>query len=222
MFNRLRIKTSNQTKNWKMQRIYKKFEGFTMIPQQTYINNLSLAEKISQLEGCVVECGVWKGGMIAGMADILGPKRKYYLFDSFEGLPKAQEIDGKAATQWQENVQSPGYYNNCSASEEFARQAMTLSNAENFILKNGWFENTLPSFQLKDEIVLLRLDADWYDSTKICLDYLFDSVTAGGLIILDDYYAWDGCSKAIHDFLSLNSKTERINSYHGVCFLEKK
>jgi O-methyltransferase len=222
MLNRLKIKVSKQMKLWRLQKIYKKFEGFTMISEQVYISNLAIAERISHLDGCVVECGVWRGGMIAGIADILGSQRSYYLFDSFDGLPKAQEIDGQAAHLWQANVESPGYYDNCSAPEEFAKQAMTLSCAKDFTLNKGWFDSTVPNFQLKDKIVLLRLDADWYESTKICLDHLFDSVTAGGLIILDDYYAWDGCSRAIHDFLSLNSKTERINSYDGICFLEKK
>ena len=61
----------------------------------------------------------------------------------------------------------------------------------------------------------MRLDADWYSSTATCLNYLYDKVIPGGLIIIDDYYAWDGCSKAIHDFLSKNKLDDRVRQFRG-------
>jgi O-methyltransferase len=222
MLSYLRRKIHQKREYSKLQKIYEKFKEFTMISEQTYINNLMLAQRISDLDGCVVECGVWRGGMIGGIADLLGEERLYYLFDSFQGLPKAQEIDGKAALAWQSDVNSPGYYDNCSASEEYAHEAMAISRAKKYLLNKGWFEETLPNFSTDTGIALLRLDADWYESTQTCLDNLFNLVKEGGLIILDDYYAWDGCSKALHDFLSKQSRTERIDSFQGVCFVLKK
>jgi O-methyltransferase len=211
--------------NWQRKRryyrIYERFRDFTMIPAASYVDNLRLAEKVRDLDGCVVECGVWRGGMIAGIAAILGSNRDYFLFDSFEGLPPAREIDGKAALDWQNDTASPAYYNNCSASAEFAKQAMTHVATRSFHLHGGWFQDTLLSFKPSEPIALLRLDADWYDSTITCLEHLFEYVAPGGLILVDDYYAWDGCSRALHDFLSRRSATERIRSFGDVCYLLK-
>src|SRR5262249_41387462 len=85
--------------------IYRKFKNFTMIPRRAYIANLEITELFSKVRGSVVECGTWKGGMIAGMAKLLGQGRTYFLFDSFQGLPPAQEIDGAAALNWQANAE---------------------------------------------------------------------------------------------------------------------
>ena len=222
MLNYLRGKFFKRKEYSKLKGIYEKFKKFTMISEQVYISNLILAQKINDLDGCIVECGVWRGGMAGGLADILGDERYYYLFDSFQGLPKAQEIDGKLALDWQSNVNGQMYYDNCSAPKEYAEEAMSISFAKKYILSKGWFEETLPNFKPDTQIALLRLDADWYESTKTCLDNLFDLVREGGLIILDDYYAWYGCSKALHDFLSKNSLSERIDSFNGICFIIKK
>ena len=192
-----------------------------MIESDTYAGNLSLASKVTGVSGCVVECGVWRGGMSAGLATILGADRNYFLFDSFEGLPPAKEIDGDAALNWQLNKESPNYFDNCTAGEEYARRAMTLSGARSFQLVRGWFDKTLPTFQLPEPIALLRLDGDWYDSTMVCLNSLFERVAPGGLIILDDYHTWDGCSRALHDFLSQHSAVERIQSLDNICYLQK-
>ena len=70
-----------------------KFRDYTMIPQGTYCENLILMDKVEGLPGVIVECGTWKGGMIAGIVAILGDEKEYLLFDSFEGLPPAKEID---------------------------------------------------------------------------------------------------------------------------------
>jgi hypothetical protein len=79
-------------------------------PFGEYCANLRLAERFRHLPGAVVECGTWKGGMIAGLACVFGARRAYYLFDSFEGPPAAKEIDGAAALRWQADTQSPRYH----------------------------------------------------------------------------------------------------------------
>ncbi|HEY4800229.1 MAG TPA: TylF/MycF/NovP-related O-methyltransferase, partial [Bacteroidia bacterium] len=107
--------------------IYQKYKDFSMIPMETYIGNLILCERFKEIGGCIVECGVWRGGMIGGFAEILGNQRSYFLFDSFEGLPEAKEIDGKAAINWQNDKQSPNYFNNCAAEMKFAENAMKRS-----------------------------------------------------------------------------------------------
>jgi O-methyltransferase len=189
--------------------IFRKYRKHTMIPEKTYIANLELVQHAANISGNIYECGVWKGGMIAGIAELLGGKRKYYLFDSFEGLPEAKDIDGADAINWQQDKNSPNYFENCSAREEEAMEAMKLSGA-NYTIVKGWFSQSLPMHKASEPIAVLRLDADWYESTMDCLKYLYPKVSYGGIIIIDDYYAWDGCSKAVHDYLSSIKSPARI------------
>ena len=201
-------------------RIAYKYRAYTMVPKRALIDNLLLAGRVSQLPGCVVECGVWRGGMTAGIAEILGPDRHYYLFDSFEGLPPAQEIDGAEAIRWQREGTSPHYHDNCAAEIAFARKAMAMSPATRVTFKQGWFQDTLAGLVPAERIAILRLDADWYESTIQCLEALYQYIAVGGLILIDDYYTWEGCAKAVHDFLSSHKLPDRIrHSASGVCYI---
>jgi len=201
--------------------IYQRYSDLTMIRRPTYIDNLELVRKAVSSSGWVVECGVWRGGMSAGMAEILGTNRNYFLVDSFEGLPAPKELDGQAAVDWQKDVTSPGYHNNCSAEEAFAKEAMARASCTSYHLIRGWFENTVPTLTFDEPIALLRLDGDWYESTMTCLTHLYDKVAKGGVIIIDDYFAWDGCSRAVHDFLSQRSALERLRTHGNVCYMIK-
>ena len=221
LYSTLRSSTRNWQRSRQYLKTYEQFREFTMVPASVYEDNLLIAERVRNVSGCVVECGVWRGGMIAGIASILGCNREYFLFDSFEGLPPAQSIDGDSAIAWQKDTDSSNYHDNCSAPPEMAEKAMHLAGVNSFHITKGWFNQTLPDFKAPLPIALLRLDADWYESTTLCLEHLFDQVAAGGLIVLDDYYSWDGCSRALHDFLSRRSSVERIHSFGSVCFLKK-
>jgi O-methyltransferase len=210
-------------KFYKFRLIYRKFKSFTMISYNVYCSNLKLCKDFGDVKGDIVECGTWKGGMIAGIAYVLGPDRNYFLFDSFEGLPDATEKDGESAVAYQKNTGSPGYYNNCTASQQSAIDAMRLSGAKNVKITKGWFNETLPKETFENGIAILRMDGDWYDSTMDTLTNLFPKVNKGGLIIIDDYYHWEGCTRAVHDYLSQNRCTETITStFLGVCFIVKK
>lgn len=197
---------------------FRKFRAFTMIPEEIYVGNLRLASTIAQLPGDVVECGTWRGGMIAGIADTLGAGRKYWLFDSFEGLPPAKPIDGQAALAWQRDVSSPGYHDNCRASEAEAKKAMSMSAAKDYAIVKGWFRDTLPAAGV-GPIALLRLDADWYESTKQVLDNLASRIVPGGLIVVDDYYTWDGCTLAINECATQRGWRIRQFSLGNVCYV---
>jgi O-methyltransferase len=199
--------------------VYRKYRDFTMIPAHAYVGNLHLAGRVKNVAGCVVECGTWRGGMIAGIADVLGNHRRYYLFDSFEGLPPAKEIDGPAALAWQSDTASPAYYDNCTASEEDARRAMTRSGASDFRIVKGWFSDTLPQMDPGEGIALLRMDADWYDSTRCILDNLASRVVPGGLILIDDYYMWDGCAQAVNEYAAARKWKIRQSRLFGVCHI---
>ncbi len=202
---------------------YRTFRTFTMIPMRSYVKNLRLASKFKDVPGCIVECGTWRGGMIAGISRTFENQRECFLFDSFEGLPAAQAIDGDAAIGWQQDVSSPYYYDNCKAEVEFAHKAMELAKSKKHQIVKGWFNETLPSFDRTQKIALLRLDGDWYESTMTCLENLYDSVEEGGLIIMDDYYHWTGCARAVHDFLSKRGLAERIYQFDNeLCYLVKQ
>ena len=86
---------------------------------------------------------------------------------------------------------------------------MELSGARNVHIRKGWFNQTLPQYS-GPPIAILRADGDWYESTIDTLTNLYPHVVKGGLIIFDDYYYWDGCAKAVHDFLSKKDLRDRI------------
>jgi hypothetical protein len=80
--------------------LYDKYKDNTMLGRREYVANLALAASVTA-PGCVIECGVWKGGSSAGMAEVLGPDREYFLFDSFQGHVDPRPVDGPAAFAWQ-------------------------------------------------------------------------------------------------------------------------
>lgn len=215
LINRLR-----KIKDSEYEVVYELFQNYTMIPRSIYIGNLKLALSVASIPGAIVECGTWKGGMIAGIAKLLGKNRDYYLFDSFEGLPPVEPIDGQAARQWQENTEGFDYHNNCTASEVDAATAMSLAGIKDAKLVKGWFESTLPLATFPNGIAILRMDADWYTSTLQILNSLFPLVNKGGIIIIDDYYTWDGCSIAVHEFFCANKKTAKIHEQNGICYIK--
>jgi len=176
-----------------------------------------------QIPGEFVECGVWQGGCSAAikLAEQVVPlnahQRQLHLFDSFEGLPPVQPIDGPMACEWQQAVDASIYYDNCAANLELVQKNFAhlgLLN-DSVCFHKGWFENTIPAFvenHADFKISLLRLDGDWYESTKVCLDYLYPLVSEKGVIIIDDYYAWDGCAVAVHEYLGKHRLNHRIRS----------
>lgn len=201
--------------------LYKKYQSFTMIPEDIFINNLELSNQFLHLNGDIVECGVWRGGMTAALAEVAGTKRKIHLFDSFEGLPPAQEIDGADALAWQKNTNSDSFFDNCTADESFAMEAMKKSGAI-YRLYKGWFQNTLDQYE-GTPIAILRLDGDWYESVKVCLDKLYPLVTKGGVVIIDDYYTWAGCARAVHDYLAETKSESRLYQWRNtVAYLIKQ
>lgn len=82
----------------------------------------------------------------------------------------------------------------------------------------GWFQETLPLAVSKlDRLAILRLDADWYASTKICLETLYPLVVPGGVVIVDDYGAYDGCRQAVDEFLARTGVHPFLNHVDAEC-----
>jgi hypothetical protein len=157
-----------------------------------------------------VETGVWKGGcsgILAYMSKRHGYLNELYFFDSFEGLPQPTESDGREAKRFA-NGKTNGDLESIDkliVDESFLKDLLfnklEVEPTKVNIIK-GWFQNTVPYYkvQIKD-IALLRLDGDWYESTKVPLENLYDNVVSGGYVVIDDYYYWDGCKKAVDEFI---------------------
>ena len=183
---------------------------YSMLPEARL---LLLARQVRELlskpiPGAMVECGAWKGGASFLMADLLKranvEERTVWLFDSFEGHRPPLEIDGPAAKAYAEDTDSPGYRDNCRvAIEDVIQTAESLGLSSFTQIVKGWFEVSLPETRERiGPIALLRIDCDWHSSVLCCLESLYDQVSPGGFVILDDYYDYDGCAIAVHEFLA--------------------
>ena len=147
--------------------------------------------------GDLVECGCFRGGS-AAMMGLCCPKRRLWLFDSFEGLPPASEVDGRRAQQWT---------GACRSSEDEIRGFLEDEGLSRFKMVKGWFKDTLPPAK-PEQIAVLHIDVDWYESTKSCLEGLYDRVVPGGVVQIDDYQSWPGARKAVDEFLETHQPQE--------------
>jgi O-methyltransferase len=165
----------------------------------------------NKIQGCFVECGVWRGGCAAVMAIVAkesGSNRKTWLFDSFEGMPEATSMDvGEKARELAKNRMSGGLIP-VGTSVVSIDEVKTLLfkklhlDEDNIILVKGWFQYTVPKYKSQiGPISILRVDGDWYDSTKVCLENLYDNVVKDGYIIIDDYGWFPGCKSAVDEFI---------------------
>ena len=190
--------------------VYAKYGVYTMITKGDYINNLTLIDTHRAVSGVCRRVRSMAGGMIAGIAELLGPDRQYVLFDSFEGLPPAKEIDGPAALAWQSDSTKPTYLT-------IARppRALPLMQCGSPVHATCQYTRVGSSTHCRGTchpapIAILRLDGDWYDSTMVCLEALFPYLAPEGVVILDDYCTWDGCRRAVHDYLYQYESLARI------------
>jgi O-methyltransferase len=169
----------------------------------------------NRIPGDFVECGVWRGGNTMMIADILKSKgvsdRKIYLYDTFEGMSEPQEVDvlaGSSFKQTQElwsNTNKGTYSEWCYAAlEEVKKNMHSTGYPDSQILYvKGMVEQTLDE-QLPDSIALLRLDTDWYESTKKELEVLYPKLSVNGVLIIDDYGTWEGARKAVDEYFKDN------------------
>lgn len=167
------------------------------------------------VEGDIVECGVWRGGssMAAALAlrAVNDTARTLWLYDTFEGMARPSSKDTRvgsgepAMSKWLRNQTSDDTSDWCSASLEDVRAnlARTGYPRDRVRLIQGKVEDTLrvPG-NTPERVAILRLDTDWYESTKIELETLFDALSPGGVLIVDDYGVWAGAKQAVDEFLS--------------------
>jgi O-methyltransferase len=164
----------------------------------------------NDIVGDIVECGVWKGGSMAAIARTLvqlqDVKRDLYLFDTFEGMPEptARDVDysGKRAS---EVLQEDSGFRCSDAPLERVKEVLygTGYPREKIRFVRGRVEETIPA-SAPVSIALLRLDTDWYASTKHELVHLFPRLAKAGVIIIDDYGHWRGSREACDEYFMQN------------------
>ncbi len=166
------------------------------------------------IPGTFVECGVWKGGsMLAAALTLKGQDvddREMYLFDTFTGMtkPSGEDVDvlGGSASEVYEQEE-----NWCAAGLNEVRETMQKSNypEERIHYIVGDVMETLPG-KVPEKIALLRLDTDWYESTRHELEIMFPRLSPGGVLIIDDYGHWKGAKKAVKEYFAQNNISIRL------------
>lgn len=166
----------------------------------------------NRIAGDIVECGVWRGGSMMAIARTLAQAgettRALHLFDTFEGMteptPRDVSLLGHSASQLMRTERRSDESSVwCLASLEEVRcnMASTGYPAELIRYVQGRVEDTIPAHAPR-AIALLRLDTDWYESTRHELEHLFPRLVRGGVLILDDYGHWKGAKEAVDEYFA--------------------
>ncbi len=193
--------------------IHKRAQPFSMVsPERLYATHQAIkyAEE-NNIEGDVVECGVWKGGNSMVMAITLlncnSQQRNIYMYDTYEGMvePGIKDIDFRgrhSKGDWQKH-QSSGVNNWCYSPLEDVRKNMASTGypMEKIHFIKGKVQDTIPA-EIPDKIAVLRLDTDWYDSTHHELVHLFPRLSEKGVLLIDDYGHWKGQREAVDEFFA--------------------
>jgi len=204
-------------------RIIKKVKPFTLTSNERLYSLIQSTKYLidNNILGDIVECGVWKGGSMMAVANTLlkekNQDRDLYLFDTYEGMSKPTDLDvsfegKKAHNQFEETKKGEDCSDWCFASlDEVKKNVLkTGYDSEKIHFVKGKVEDTLPEYAPK-KISLLRLDTDWYESTKHELIHLFPKLVSGGVLILDDYQYWEGAKKAVDEYISENKIKVLLN-----------
>lgn len=165
-----------------------------------------------QIEGDIVECGVWKGGSMLVAAKKLVEcndlSRQLWLYDTFEGMPEPGKDDvsrkgEKAAEVFSKTRNSAGGSEWCRSPLDEVKGVLGSSGypVEKFQYIKGKVEETIPG-EMPERISILRLDTDWYASTRHELIHLFPRLVRGGILLLDDYGYWQGSRKAVDEYFA--------------------
>lgn len=188
----------------KVDAIWSRVQNYTMIGRET-AESMYRAAKLcvdGVVPGALVECGVWKGGsLFAGMLafmELEGPKREVWAYDTFTGMPQPGLEDGVTANKLFKTEKDWCL----STLDEFEANLETIGYpGEKVFVVEGPVEETIPLLK-PEQIAVLRLDTDWYSSTKLELEQLYPILSPGGVMIVDDYEAWPGCKQAVNEYFN--------------------
>ena len=171
------------------------------------------------IPGALVECGVWRGGSVLAMVlelQRLGvDDRDVVLFDTFEGMTRPSEADTSSFDEPALTTWNRAMARGRQAWDGWFDQQVSRADVERLLVDTGYprerihlvagpVEETLPE-HAPDRISVLRLDTDWYTSTRHELEHLYPRVSSQGVLIVDDYGHWDGCRKAVDEYFAATS-----------------
>jgi O-methyltransferase len=192
--------------------IVERVRPYTMTPVERVASLCHAIEYVRQkeLSGDVLECGVWRGGsMMAAALALIHFKdttRRIYLFDTYEGMTPPTSIDKRVgldllASEMLASAPRSHYLWGVSSIEEVKTNlSSTGYPQERLHFIKGPVEHTIPA-HAPDQICILRLDTDWYESTRHELVHLYPRLQEGGVLILDDYGWWEGQRRASDEYI---------------------
>jgi O-methyltransferase len=171
---------------------------------------LDLIDQVAGVDGDIGECGVYRGGTLLAIGLYLrqsGARRRIYGFDSFEGFDASVEIDLRLGGAEDPQKSRHGFADTSYA--VIVRKLELLKLSEVALLIKGYFRDTLPTAPAR-RYAFVHLDCDLYQSYRDCLEYFYERMTPGGIILLDEYDdpPWPGCNKAVDEFL--DGRPERL------------
>jgi hypothetical protein len=166
----------------------------------------------SGIPGDIVECGVYRGGAMMAVARTLqqldAAARTLWLYDTFAGMtpPTSEDVDLSgvaAATEYARRRSGPDRSSWCLADELEVRAnlARTGYPPDRLVFVAGPVEQTIPT-RAPSQVALLRLDTDWYASTRHALEHLYPRLAPGGVLIIDDYGHWRGARRAVDEYFA--------------------
>jgi O-methyltransferase len=191
-----------------------KIRGYTMTSverQYTLYNALHYVHE-NRIDGAFVECGVYRGGssLLASLVlKDLNDIRDVWLYDTFAGMTPPTQFDLKPGSSVEATRQAfderrrADHNDWCYASLEDVKSCLAIADypEERVHYVVGDVMKTIPA-SAPDRISILRLDTDFYDSTRHELEHLYDRLAPGGILIIDDYGAWQGARKAVDEYFA--------------------
>jgi O-methyltransferase len=170
------------------------------------------------IEGDLAECGVWRGGsvlaIILALQDLGVADRRIHLFDTFEGMTEPTPEDtspfhAPAEEIWRQSGGRPwgdSLFDGETNSEAAVRGMLESTGYPTGLIEfvRGPVEETLPA-SAPERLALLRLDTDWYESTRHELEHLYPRLVTGGVLIIDDYGHWEGARRAVDEYFATDA-----------------
>lgn len=190
---------------------------FTMTSLERRASLLGAVDHIvkHRVAGDIVECGVWRGGSMMAVALALMARgdtsRHLYLYDTFEGMSEPTEEDTNrvsgepARLQLDRAARDDAVWAVAGLDDVQANLASTGYPSDRIHFIRGKVEDTIPG-TLPQRVALLRLDTDWYESTRHELQHLYPLLTRHGVLIIDDYGHWDGARRAVDEYFASSAE----------------
>lgn len=164
-----------------------------------------------RVPGIFVEAGCALGGSAIVIATAKEARRPLFLYDSFGLIPPPSRDDGRDAHERfavieagkAEGIGGQTYYGyrkglRQEVEKNLQRNGLNLKR-DNIFLVSGFFEETM---NIQEPVAFAHIDCDWYHSVLTCLERIVPRLAVGGIIVIDDYGTWSGCTEAVDRYFA--------------------